>query len=31
MLHTQVEAFAFLVVALIGLILWDIRHPTDRS
>lgn len=31
MMHTQVEAFAFLVVALIGLILWDIRHPTDRS
>jgi len=31
MLHTQVEAFAFLVVALIGLVLWDIRHPTDRS
>jgi hypothetical protein len=31
MLQTQIEAFAFLVVALVGLILWDIRHPTDRS
>ena len=30
MLQTQIEAFAFLVVALIGLVLWDIRHPTNR-
>ena len=30
MLQTQIQAFAFLVVALIGLVVWDIRHPTDR-
>ncbi len=31
MLQTQIDAFTFLVVALIALVLWDIRHPTRRS